>query len=103
MAVLSVWCSKRRAVEIKRSTLCVFQRTQTRNTFYIEVVVIRWYDYIVAILAADFILVFVLAGIYSTTWWGPMLNGVLAGLVWQIWKNDYCNFRLKQEKRRERF
>ena len=64
---------------------------------------IRWYDYIVAILAADFILTFMLAGFTSTTWWGPMLNGVLAGLVWQIWKNDYCNFRLRQEKRRERF
>jgi hypothetical protein len=58
---------------------------------------IRWYDYVLAVLAADFILSFVLWGITATTWWEPGLYGLTAGMVYQIWKNDYCAFRLKQE------
>ena len=58
---------------------------------------IRWYDYLLAILAADLILAFMLAGFDSTTWWEPLLYGLLAGMVWQAWKIDYCTFRLRQE------
>ena len=58
---------------------------------------IRWYDYVLAILAADFILSFMLWGFTAITWWEPMLGGLLASMVWQVWKNDYCDFRLKQE------
>lgn len=58
---------------------------------------IRWYDWVLAILAADFILMFITRGVTSATWWEPMLYGLSAGLVWQIWKNDYCAFRLRQE------
>ena len=62
---------------------------------------IRWYDYAVALLAADFILGFVLWGFMATTWWEPMLAGLSAGLIWQVWKNDYCAFRLRQERTRK--
>ena len=58
---------------------------------------IRWYDYVLAILAADFMVSFMLYGIGATTWWQPMLYGLLAGMIWQSWNKDYCTFRLKQE------
>lgn len=61
---------------------------------------IRWYDYVVAVLAADFITGFLFAGFVATIWWQPLFYGVLAGVVWQAWNNDYCAFRLKQESER---
>lgn len=61
---------------------------------------IRWYDYVLAVLAADMMITFVLAGAIATTWWQPLLYGICAGLVWQLWKTDYCAFRLKQESKR---
>jgi hypothetical protein len=62
---------------------------------------IRWYDYIVAIIAADFILGLVLWGLNATTWWEPIVAGLLAGMIWQLWKNEYCKFRLKQENNKD--
>ena len=58
---------------------------------------IRWYDYVLAILAADFMISFMLRGLAATTWWEPVLYGLAAGMVYQAWKTDYCAFRLKQE------
>lgn len=58
---------------------------------------IRWYDYVLAILAADFMLGFMLWGFNATEWWEPMLAGLLAGMIWQAWNKDYCAFRLRQE------
>ena len=58
---------------------------------------IRWYDYVLAILAADFMISFMLWGFAATTWWEPMLYGLLAGMIWQAWSKDYCAFRLRQE------
>ena len=58
---------------------------------------IRWYDYVLAILAADFMISFMLWGFAATTWWEPILHGLAAGMVWQAWTKDYCAFRLKQE------
>jgi hypothetical protein len=59
---------------------------------------IRWYDYIVAILAADFILGMIMWILNSTLWWEPMIAGLIVGFVWQAWSKDYCQFRLRQEK-----
>lgn len=58
---------------------------------------IRWYDYALALLAADFMLGFAQWGINATTWWEPMLAGLLVGMIWQGWSKDYCAFRLRQE------
>jgi hypothetical protein len=60
---------------------------------------IRWYDYVLAILAADFIVSFMLLGFAATTWWQPLMYGFLAGLIFQVWAKDYCKFRLKQENK----
>ena len=58
---------------------------------------IRWYDYALAIVAADFMLSVMLWGFTATTWWEPMLYGLAAGMVYQAWKYDYCAFRVRQE------
>jgi hypothetical protein len=58
---------------------------------------IRWYDYALAILAADFMVGLMLWGVNATTWWEPMVAGLLASMIWQAWSKDYCAFRLRQE------
>jgi hypothetical protein len=61
---------------------------------------IRWYDYALAILAADAIITFLIAGFLSSVWWEPALHVLAAGVFWQFWSKDYCQFRLKQEIQR---
>ena len=58
---------------------------------------IRWYDWAVAILAADLILAFSIASITGDNVWINILNGLLAGLVYSLWTVDYCDFRKRQE------
>jgi hypothetical protein len=58
---------------------------------------IRWYDWVIAILAADLILAFGLASITGTNFWMNILYGLLGGLVYSLWTVDYCNFRKRQE------
>lgn len=58
---------------------------------------IRWYDYVLAVLAADAMTSFLISGVAATTWWQPILYGLCAGLVWQLWDIDYCNFRKRQK------
>lgn len=58
---------------------------------------IRWYDYVLAMIVADAILSFMLLGFAATTWWGPMLAGLAAGVLWQAWDSAYCSYRAKQE------
>jgi uncharacterized membrane protein YqaE (UPF0057 family) len=61
------------------------------------VIMIRWYDWAIAILAADLILAFGLASITGTNFWMNILYGLLGGLVYSLWTVDYCNFRKRQE------
>lgn len=58
---------------------------------------IRWYDWILAIVAADFMVVFFIRGASATTWWEPLLYGLLVGMIWNAWKTNYCSFRWQQE------
>ena len=58
---------------------------------------IRWYDYVLAILAADWMLGMMLWGLNATLWWEPMVAGLFASMVYRAWKIDYCAYRLKQE------
>lgn len=58
---------------------------------------IRWYDWGVAILAADTMLALSMASINGTTIWANILYGLLAGAVYSAWSVDYCNIRKRQE------
>lgn len=58
---------------------------------------IRWYDWVVAILAADLILGFSLASLTADNFWMNILYGLLAGMVYSAWKVDYCDVRKRQE------
>lgn len=61
---------------------------------------IRWYDYIVAILLADVILALIVTGIISTVWWHPLVYGFFAGIVFQLWNTVYCEYRVKKENQK---
>lgn len=52
-------------------------------------VMIRWYDYPVAFLAADFMTGFIFSG--------SIFGGVAAYAVYYIWDDVYCSYRLEQE------
>ena len=58
---------------------------------------IRWYDYVLALIAADFMTHFLFKGFSATTWWEPIVYGLCAGMIWDAWKPNYCNYRLRQE------
>jgi hypothetical protein len=52
---------------------------------------IRWYDYVLAFIAADFIM----AGVYMSftqSWVG----GIFAWITYEMW-DGYCNWRKKRE------
>ena len=54
---------------------------------------IRWYDYIVALLAADVIVGFVFNG--------GMFGGLVAYGIYWAWEEIYCNWRRVQEHTRK--
>jgi hypothetical protein len=58
---------------------------------------IRWYDWAVAIIAADLILTFSIASLTGTNFWSNILYGLLAGSVYSFWTVDYCNVRKRRE------
>lgn len=58
---------------------------------------IRWYDYIAAIITAEFITAFLFAGIYSGNIFYALLFGFIAGMIYNLWDVVYCNIRLKKE------
>jgi uncharacterized membrane protein YqaE (UPF0057 family) len=62
-----------------------------------ELRMIRWYDWVIAILAADLILAFGLASITGDNFWMNILYGLLGGLVYSLWTVDYCDLRKRQE------
>ena len=50
---------------------------------------IRWYDYIAAFLAADFMTGFIFSG--------SIFGGFAAYFVYGAWVDFYCPWRLRQE------
>lgn len=62
---------------------------------------IRWYDYIIAIVAADMMMSFMLMGFNLSTWWEPLMYGFLTGFVFRLWGKDYTIFRIIQENNRD--
>lgn len=63
---------------------------------------IRWYDVILAFLLASSIFTFLMFGIVSNNIWESLLFGFIAGLLYRVWVDDYCNFRKKQEENCDR-
>jgi len=61
---------------------------------------IRWYDYLVAILAADFLITNVHIAFTADVLWINILGAVAAYFVWNLWNDTYCNYRLKAESQR---
>lgn len=62
---------------------------------------IRWYDYIVAILIADLITTCMFTSIsINTEFYMAGILGLVAGLLWNFWTLIYCKIRFFQELRR---
>ena len=61
--------------------------------------VIRWYDWVVALLAADFMLTnvtFAVVGAPGAAWYMQIVAAITAFFLYDLW-SDYCNFRKKRE------
>ena len=61
---------------------------------------IRWYDYIVAFLYADFMMAWFFLGFTATTWYMPLVAGTIVGFLWNSWDSFYCQWRLRQEMKK---
>ena len=57
---------------------------------------IRWYDYILAILAADFLFANMVYAIVADSLLGTGLGILGVAAMWYIW-GDYCEWRKKRE------
>ena len=53
---------------------------------------IRWYDYTAAVLAADIMI----TAFFNLNF----IGGVVAWIVYELWMNVYCQYRLEQEWKR---
>ena len=62
---------------------------------------IRWYDYIVVFFYADFMTGFLLMGFAATTWYTPIIAGLIVGCLWTSWTDFYCQWRLSQETKND--
>lgn len=59
---------------------------------------IRWYDWVIAVLAADLMITFGLASITGDNFWINVLNSLLAGFVYSAWTGeDHAGPRLHIE------
>lgn len=61
---------------------------------------IRWYDWVVAIIAADSIVALFIGSITGDNIWVNIIYGLMAGFVYSAFTVDYCHIRKKQEQNR---
>ena len=61
---------------------------------------IRWYDYVVALLAADFVFANAMVAFTAPTWWVQILGAVGVYFVWELWDSTYCPWRKHLEEKR---
>jgi hypothetical protein len=54
---------------------------------------IRWYDWIAALIAADAILMAGTLALFGPTFWAQFLGALMVSLFYDLWKNLYCTFR----------
>lgn len=57
---------------------------------------LKWYDYIAALLVADFMTTILVAVVFSTDLITGFISGILIALLIEIW-NAYCLYRKKME------
>ena len=58
--------------------------------------VIRWYDWAVAFLAADFMFANISLAFIGPVWYIQLFGVCTAYFIYDLWI-DYCNFRKKHE------
>jgi hypothetical protein len=58
---------------------------------------IRWYDYLAAILVADFILTNATIAVFAEAFWMQILAAIAVTFLYDLWTNVYCKFRLNAE------
>lgn len=61
---------------------------------------IRWYDYIAAFIAADFLLANFMMAMTGPNFWVQLLGGLFVAFIWDAWNDLYCKFRLNMEMKR---
>jgi hypothetical protein len=59
---------------------------------------IRWYDYIVALVAADFLMAGILYALTASAWYMSLIGSFAALAVWDIW-GAYCEVRKNHESK----
>jgi ABC-type enterochelin transport system permease subunit len=60
---------------------------------------IRWYDWVAALIAADAILTAVGLALGGPTFWAQFLGALLVSLCYDLWANIYCTFRKNMEQK----
>ena len=58
---------------------------------------IRWYDYLIAVIAAQFLYSNVILMIFGSISMG-IFGAIGAYCVWSLWDNTYIPFRVMQEE-----
>ena len=61
---------------------------------------IRWYDWAVAFIAADFFFSNAVLAVFAQVWYMNLLGAVGAYFVWDLWNDTYIPFRKRQEENR---
>ena len=62
---------------------------------------IRWYDYLAAILMADFIFSWAIVAAFGEVFWMQILAAMAVTFLYDLWTNVYCGFRLKMEMKND--
>jgi len=60
---------------------------------------IRWYDYVVALLFADFLMAGVVFTLTTDEWYMSLIGSFITLALWDTW-NMYCQMRKNHESKR---
>jgi hypothetical protein len=58
---------------------------------------VRWYDWVVALLAADFMLGNIITALTGPIWYIQLVGAVAVYFIYELWIDAYCKFRKKYE------
>lgn len=59
---------------------------------------IKWYDYVLAVIVADFMLSSFLYAMTVETWWLSLIASIAVLALWDFWK-VYCDWRKEVESK----